>query len=195
MLNPEEIYRKSFEIIYKELGIDNNQENRVKARAVHATGDLDVFNTIIFKNDPIKNGINALLLNKYIVTDVNMVISGITKYQKKVCLINDDDVIINSRIMNVSRSYLSMKKAISIYKNAIYVIGDAPTALISLTEELRNGFKPSLIVATPVGFVSALESKINLLSFDVPIITNISSKGGSAMAASLINGIIGELHA
>ncbi|SMD31483.1 precorrin-8X methylmutase [Picrophilus oshimae] len=195
MLNPGEIYRKSLEIIYNSLGIDDSKENRIKARAVHATGDLDVFKTIVFKNDPLNNGINALRLNRFIVTDVNMVMSGITRYNRKVCLINDDDVLLKSKMTGLSRSYLSIKKAASIYKDAIYVIGDAPTALMSLIEEVKKGLRPSLVIATPVGFVSALESKIDLLSCEIPLITNISRKGGSPMAAALMNGIIGELHA
>ncbi len=190
ILNPENIYDKSIELIKENLHLDDSMKSGIIARAVHATGDFDIGKSIVFSPNYME-GISGFNKKTRIITDINMVKSGITGHKNIGCYINDSDIILGARNKKVSRSYLSMKKACRENHGAIFVIGDAPTALISLTEEIINhGYKPVMVIAVPVGFVSAVESKMSLLKVKVPFITNLSNKGGSGMAAAIANAII-----
>ncbi len=192
--NPENIYKKSFETIRKNLNLDYSLKSNIIVRVIHATADYDIGKSLIFGNNPFEI-INKLKDNLTIITDINMVKSGITKYKNVKCFINDDDIINESKKYKISRSYLAIKKAVKLYYNGIYVIGDAPTALLSLIEEIENNnCEPSLIIGVPVGFVNAVESKYKLLSIKFPFITNIIRKGGTPTAVAIINGLIKNVY-
>ncbi|KPV46041.1 hypothetical protein SE19_07280 [Acidiplasma aeolicum] len=189
ILNPEEIYSKSFGIIKNIMGLDDSLKSKIIIRAAHATGDIDAARSIIFS----ENFEDGLFDQNYnIVTDINMVKYGIGS-NKTYCHINDDDVIESSKSMHISRSYIAIKKACREMPEAVYVIGDAPTALISIIEEINNKkCNPHMVIGVPVGFVSALESKQLLLKVKIPFITNLSIKGGSAMGAAIANAILSD---
>ncbi len=194
ILNPEDIYKKSFETIKKQLNLDNSLKSNIIVRVIHATADYDIGKSLIFGNDPF-NAINALKNNVTVITDINMVKSGITKYKNVKCFINDNDIAEESRNSKISRSYLAIKKAVKLYGNSIFVIGDAPTALLSLIEEIENNnCKPSLVIGVPVGFVNTIESKYKLLKINYPFITNMIKKGGTPTAVAIINELIKNVY-
>ena len=133
----------------------------------------------------------------HLVSDVDMVLSGINKQLAKeldlktLCRISDDSVAKYSRDNNLTRSQVAMDFSAAQIQNGIVVIGNAPTALFQIISMFReNRVKPALIIGIPVGFISALESKKELLRTPVPSITNIGRKGGSAAACSIINALM-----
>ncbi len=194
ILNPEEIYKKSFDIIRNQLNLDNSLKSDITVRVIHATADYDIGRSLMFGNNP-DRAVSNLKNNITIITDINMVKSGITGYKNVKCFINDRDVIEKSKSSKISRSYLAIKKAVKLYNDAIFVIGDAPTALLSLIEEIENNnCRPSLVVGVPVGFVNAIESKYKLLKINYPFITNMTRKGGTPTAVAIINELIKNVY-
>ena len=106
------------------------------------------------------------------------------------CFISDDDVVKKAKEEKVTRAIISMRKASAVRDGSIYVIGNAPTALLELIRLIEEGkAKPSLIIGVPVGFVSAAESKERLLSMSVPFITSRGRKGGSPVAVAIMNAL------
>ena len=152
---------------------------------------------IIFHEKAIESAFLAFSKKSFVVTDVEMVLHGINKKSlldlnlTGVCLINDPQLKEISKKSNKTRSELAMQKAADRINGGIVVIGNAPTALyelISMIEEKKT--LPLLVIGIPVGFVSAVESKIDLSKMDVPYITNIGRKGGSSAASSIINSLM-----
>ena len=126
-----------------------------------------------------------------------MVLSGINKQLalelnlKTLCRISEDSVKKYSRDNNLTRSQVAMDMSTSQIQNGIVVIGNAPTALFQVISMFREKrVKPALVVGIPVGFISALESKKELLRTPVPSISNIGRKGGSSAASSIINALM-----
>jgi precorrin-8X/cobalt-precorrin-8 methylmutase len=85
---------------------------------------------------------------------------------------------------------VSMDKAVKDSRNLIFIIGNSPTALYRLLEHIRNGFAPALIIGVPVGFVGAAESKELIRNEAIPSITSIGRKGGSTVAAAIVNALL-----
>ena len=107
------------------------------------------------------------------------------------CLINDPQLKEIAKKTNKTRSELAMQKAADKINGGIVIIGNAPTALYELILMIKEKKTlPLLIIGIPVGFVSAVESKIELSKMDVPYITNIGRKGGSSAASSIINSLM-----
>ncbi|WMT52217.1 MAG: precorrin-8X methylmutase [Ferroplasma sp.] len=186
-LSPSEIYSRSFSYIRSEMGLDRSLKSDIIVRTVHATADFDIGRSLVFSRY-FESSLEYIRNGGMVITDINMVYAGIPRHARRKCFINDHDVIENAKNRGLSRSYLSIKKACREYPDALYIIGDAPTALLSLLETVHEGScKPELIIGVPVGFVSALESKSKLLSFNGNFITNLSMKGGSAVAAAIFN--------
>lgn len=186
-MSPAEIYMRSFTYIKEQMNLDNSLKSDIIVRVVHATADFELGKSLVFSRF-FNNAIEYMKSGGKVITDINMVYAGIPRHNNRECFINDPDVITEARNTGSSRSYVAMKKACRKYPDAIYLIGDAPTALYSLLEAVEEGLcMPELIIGVPVGFVSALESKSKLLSFRGNFITNISRKGGSAVAAAIFN--------
>ncbi|MCL4453794.1 precorrin-8X methylmutase [Ferroplasma sp.] len=186
-MNPSEIYSRSFSYIRSEMGLDRSLKSDIIVRTVHATADFDIGKSLVFSRH-FENSLGYIRNGGMVITDINMVYAGIPRHARRKCFINDHDVIENAKNSGLSRSYLAIKKACREYPDGVYIIGDAPTALLSLLESVDDGScNPELIIGVPVGFVSALESKSKLLSFNGNFITNLSRKGGSAVAAAIFN--------
>jgi precorrin-8X/cobalt-precorrin-8 methylmutase len=188
---------ESFKIIEKNLNLEGLSEEKrlLITKLAHATGDIDFTKTIVFSDSAIKKGIVALKKGSTIVCDVMMVKSGITKrYNKKTkvyCFINDQSIIDIAGLTNQTRAEVSIEAASIKFNDCLYVIGNAPTALMKLIELYEKGkVNPSLVVAFPVGFVSAEEAKERLIKTDLPFITNRGTKGGSAAAATVCNALL-----
>ena len=105
------------------------------------------------------------------------------------CYINEQTVVTKALKGNTTRSSAAVDYVLPHLDGGIYVVGNAPTALLALLNRVREGkCHPALIVGMPVGFVNAAESKEGLMQQDeVPFITIEGRKGGSALAASVIN--------
>ncbi len=196
--NPMEIENKSMDII-DEVMLDTSfskEEMIVAKRMIHTTGDFDYRNIIIFKNDFISEAKKDILEGARIFTDTKMVYTGINKPAlgkvncELKCFIDDDRVFKMSKERKTTRSACAVDLAVEEGID-IFVIGNAPTALFRVLELLKEGkINPRFIVGVPVGFVGAAESKEYLREFDIPQVTTIGTKGGSNVAASVINALL-----
>jgi precorrin-8X/cobalt-precorrin-8 methylmutase len=153
---------------------------------------------MIISDEAVAKAIEALKGGAGIVTDTNMALSGISKARLAAfgctvtCHVADRDVSELAANEGITRSIAAMRKAVGNPDNRIFVIGNAPTALFELLRLMEQGaVHPALIVGLPVGFVGAEESKNALaaLTHSVPFITNIGRKGGSNVAAAVINAL------
>ena len=198
-LAPEEIERRSFERISAELGdIDLPPENlSVLKRVIHTTADFDYARNLRFSDAAVAIGIAALRRGAAIVTDTTMAKAGINKATcdklgcEATCHIGDADVARDAKAQGITRSRAAVDKAAHLWNNGIFVVGNAPTALIRLYEHLKEGrFKPALVIGVPVGFVHVVESKELIWSCDVPQIVAFGRKGGSTVAAAIVNALL-----
>lgn len=197
-MKPEEIETLSFKIIDREADPHDfsSDEWRIVQRMIHTSADFEYIKTVRFHPGAITAGINAIRRGKPIVTDTNMVKAGIRRQEVQrfgstiTCYINDPEVIKISANTGKTRSEVAVDAALPVITGGIYVIGNAPTALFRLIEHIReNKARPALIIGLPVGFVNAAESKAALMDMDYPYISNAGRKGGSNIAASVINAL------
>ncbi|MGQ9745240.1 MAG: precorrin-8X methylmutase [Dissulfurimicrobium sp.] len=196
-LGPKEIENESFRIIKEELGhvqFDRN-ELFVVMRVIHATGDVSIASQIRFHPQAIQTGIEAIRAGKDVLTDVSMVAAGIDKSRlsrfggKVVCLISDPHIVKRARNEGRTRADVAIETGINKPNIGIIAIGNAPTALLSAIKSM-NHCKEILLVGVPVGFVNAAESKELLSSRPYPFITILGRKGGSPVAAAIVNALI-----
>ena len=197
-MKPSDIETLSFKIIDEEAGEHNfsQKEWPIVRRMIHTSADFDYMQTIRFHPLAIEAAINAMQHGKTIITDTKMAMSGISKKKlegfnvKIKCLISDAEVEKKAAENKTTRAHEAVDAAISDMEGGIYVIGNAPTALLHLIDLIKTGkAAPALIIGLPVGFVNAAESKAALLETDYPYITNVGRKGGSNIAASVINAL------
>ncbi len=199
-MKPEEIEAASFSIIDNEAG-DHGwpwAEWQVVRRVIHTSADFEYAQSMVLSVDVIEKALVALKSGGGIVTDTNMALSGISKPRLTTlgcsisCHVADPDVAVEAKSEGVTRSITAMRKSVADANNRIFVIGNAPTALFELLRLVDVGAaKPALIIGLPVGFVGAEESKNALASdaHDIPFITNIGRKGGSNVAAAVVNAL------
>lgn len=196
--DPSLIETKSMEIIDEILGEVDFEPDQLKVvkRVIHTTADFEYAKILTFHNEPIEAVKAAIKEGKHIVTDTNMALAGINKrvlakYGVEVkCFISDEEVARLAKEKKVTRAIVSMEYAAQNEKNGIFVIGNAPTALMKLINMMETGeIKPAAIIGVPVGFVGAKESKVILAETAVPHITTLSRKGGSNVAAAIVNAI------
>lgn len=199
IIKPMDIETRSFEIITQELGSVNLSESEllVLKRVIHTSADFDYKENLVFSHDAVNKGIELLKKGCTIVTDTTMALSGISKPSLKkggseaFCFIADSDVVEESEKREITRAQVAVEKAAKIEKPLIMAVGNAPTALIKIEELVKNnGFKPALIIACPVGFVNVVESKELILNLNIPSIVAKGRKGGSNVAAAIINAML-----
>lgn len=199
-MKPEEIETASFQIIEQEAGIHDwsPEEWQVVRRAIHTSADFEYSQSMIISDNAVTAATTALKQGAAIITDTNMALSGINKTRlvpygcSVTCHVADPDVAEQARREGITRSVAAMRKAAASADNAIFVIGNAPTALFELLRLIQEGtVKPALIIGLPVGFVGAEESKNALAAggHEIPFITNIGRKGGSNVAAAVVNAL------
>jgi precorrin-8X/cobalt-precorrin-8 methylmutase len=199
-MKPEEIEAESFRIIDKEAGDHGwpEAEWQVVRRSIHTSADFEYAGSMVFSDGVVEKAVAAIKSGCGIVTDTNMALSGISKERlapfgcRAICHVADPDVAESARRTGVTRSIAAMRKAVVSPDNRIFVIGNAPTALFELLRLVREGAaQPALIIGLPVGFVGAEESKNALAATDgsIPFITNIGRKGGSNVAAAVVNAL------
>lgn len=203
-LLPEEIEKRSFEIISEELeskGIKlPKEEAMITKRVIHTSADFDYTRTLTFSKDAVSIAEELILNGADIVTDTNMALAGINKkvlagYGGKVhCFMADDEVARLAKERGTTRAAVSMEMAARLTKPVIFAIGNAPTALIQLYEMMRNGdWKPAFVIGVPVGFVNVEAAKELIMETDIPYIVNRGRKGGSNVAAAICNALLYEL--
>lgn len=202
-LRPEAIEAESFRIIDAEAGAHgwSAQEWPVVRRVVHTSADFDYVRDLVIAPEAIERGMAALRRGRAIVTDTRMAMAGITRPRLEPfgievrCLVDDPLVAKSAKRLGVTRSLLAMRTAAQQEDAGIFVVGNAPTALFELLRLIREeGLRPDLIVGLPVGFVGASESKAELVATatacGIPFITNRGRKGGSNVAAAVINALL-----
>jgi precorrin-8X/cobalt-precorrin-8 methylmutase len=202
-LRPEEIEAESFRIIDAEAGPHHwsPAEWPVVRRVIHTSADFEYSRSMLFSPDAVARGVAALRKGRGIVTDTTMALAGIAKPRldsfaiASSCLVADPVVAKVAAKLGVTRSIIAMRTAAADPGNGIFVIGNAPTALFELLRLVREeGLRPGLVVGLPVGFVGAAESKDELVreaaGYGIPFITNQGRKGGSNVAAAVINALL-----
>ena len=178
-----EIVRKGYSIVNSFVKGDS-PEALILKRCIVATGDPSIKDIIVFKGNPIETGIEALCNKQKIIVDVSMVKAGIRKYYNVLVAVEHANVNAGVRVRD---GFYRLKDAID---GSIVAIGNSPTGAMAVYELCKRGYKPSLIIATPVGFVNASESKELIRKLDSPSITTIGSRGGSNLCVAILNGII-----
>lgn len=189
------IVEQSFAIIDREVREHSfsKSEYAIARRVIHATADFEYLELLQFSADAINSGIAALRKGKAIVTDVTMVKQGIRSLVAKT---SQNSIVAAIDFASIAdpgktRTETGLLRCYAQYPDAIYVIGNAPTALIALCQQLKTAtVKPALIIGAPVGFVAVEESKQVLANQDVPQILISGRKGGSPAAASILNALL-----
>lgn len=198
---PQEIESRSLAVIDAEVPEPRpfaGDEWVVARRMIHTTADFDLLAHIRFHPAAIASGVEALLAGADIVTDTRMALSGIPVRRLEPlkcrvrCLIDDPAVAKRARSEGVTRAWAAVDEVMAHGGADIFVIGNAPTALYRLLDWMGRGARPPrLIVGMPVGFVNAAESKDLLMAQDaIPYITIAGRKGGSSLAASVVNALL-----
>lgn len=203
-LLPEQIEQRSFEIIDGELEkrgiVLPKEQEMITKRVIHTTADFEYTDTLTFSEGAV--GIARELLKKGadIVTDTNMVLSGINKRSlaglggEVHCYMADETVAKLAKERGTTRAAVSMEMAARIQKPVIFAVGNAPTALIQIYEMMQGSdWRPAFVIGVPVGFVNVEAAKELILQTDVPFIINRGRKGGSNVAAAICNALIYEL--
>ncbi|MCF8045878.1 MAG: precorrin-8X methylmutase, partial [Desulfarculaceae bacterium] len=169
----------------------------IDRRMIHTSADFEYIRSTRVHPDAVEKGIRAIQRGESIITDTAMAMAGIRKKTAEAfgcrveCLISRPDVVRAAREKDRTRAEAAVDAAEESVDNGIFVVGNAPTALMRLLQLVREKkAAPSLILGFPVGFVNAAESKEALLSFDVPFITNTGRKGGSNTAAAVVNALL-----
>lgn len=201
---PADIERTSLSIItaeLAELGLTPPPETAaVVKRVIHTTADFDYARNLRFTPGAVAAGVKALRAGTPIITDTNMALAGITKPGlaklggSALCYMADPEVARIAKETGTTRAVASMHRAAAEHPDAILAVGNAPTALLTIADEIEAGLRPALVIGVPVGFVNVVESKERLFSVcethSVPCIAAMGRKGGSTIAAAICNALV-----
>lgn len=199
-IRPADIENRSFKIISSELDergieLDPSYAHIIK-RCIHTSADFDYAESLYFSDGVVDRIASALAAGSSIITDTKMAQAGINKNKlaqfggTTLCFISADDVAEEAKRREVTRSYVAMEKAMLLDKPVIFAIGNAPTALFSIISMFeQKKIEPVAVIGVPVGFVNVVESKELLIKSGIPCIVNRGRKGGSNIAACIVNAI------
>ena len=195
---PSDIEKRSFEIIESELEAPIPEAIKpVVIRAIHTTADFDYAKNLYFSENVIDTALKVLESGAVIVTDTNMAKAGINKAAlarhgcECMCFMADEDIAETAKCCGTTRAAASVDKAARLDRPVIYAVGNAPTALVRLCDNIASGdFVPKLVVGAPVGFVNVVQSKEMLIASGVPCIVAKGRKGGSNVAAAICNALL-----
>ncbi|PHV70992.1 cobalt-precorrin-8 methylmutase [Sporanaerobium hydrogeniformans] len=175
----------------------NEIEEKIIKRAIHTTADFEYLDILEIKEGVIEAITEALKKGATLYTDTTMALSGINKTKLKAlgceakCYISDERVVKLAKEKGMTRSMAAVEVAAAEEGEKIFVIGNAPTALYKIMELTAEGkLAPAAVVGVPVGFVGAAESKGELALTTIPSITAQGRKGGSNLAAAIVNAIL-----
>ena len=201
---PADIERTSISIITRELdelGLTPPPETAaVVKRVIHTTADFDYAKNLRFTPGAVQAAVRALQRGAVIVTDTNMALAGISRPGlaklgcEAVCYMADPAVAEAAKQVGTTRAVAAMHRAAREHPGAILAVGNAPTALLTIAEEIEAGLRPALVIGVPVGFVNVVESKETLFAVceqhGVPAIAAMGRKGGSNVAAAICNALV-----
>ena len=196
---PMDIEKESFATITRELGDRQPPAELapIVKRVIHTTADFEYADTLYFSPGVVEQAKAAIRSGAHIVTDTTMALSGINKKAaarfgcKADCFIADPDVAAEAKARGVTRALVSMEKAARLGEPLIFAIGNAPTALIRIRELMDAGaLDPKLVIGVPVGFVNVVASKELIIASGAPCIVARGRKGGSNVAACIVNAIL-----
>ena len=198
---PMDIEKESFATITRELGDKQPPAELapIVKRVIHTTADFDYADNLYFSPDAVALAKAAIRDGATVVTDTQMALSGINKKTlarfggEVKCFMSDEDVAAEAKRQGVTRARVSMDKAAALGENVIFAVGNAPTALIRLRELIDDGYRPKLIIGVPVGFVNVVPSKELIIASPVPCIVARGRKGGSNVAACIVNALLYSL--
>jgi len=200
--DPEEIYRRSFETVRREADLSGLPVglDRVVERLIHACGMPDIVEDLAWGGDPAGAGRAALAAGVAVITDAEMVRSGIIKSRLPadntlICTTHSPVAMEVAHDQATTRSAAAVDQWLPYMAGAVVAVGNAPTALFRLLELLAEGApRPAVILGFPVGFIGAAESKEALIEHagDVPYLALRGRRGGSAMASSAVNALAGD---
>ncbi len=199
IVNPGDIEKRSFEMITEILGekkFPPFHENIIK-RVIHTTADFEFAESMKISETAVAKAFEAIKFGCNIVTDTKMASVGINRKLiakfggQVVCYMDDEAVAWEAKQRDVTRASVCMEKAAKDENNKIFALGNAPTALIRLVELIKEGLiSPALVIGVPVGFVNVVEAKEFLKTAGVPYILSEGRKGGSNIAAAIVNAIL-----
>ncbi len=203
-ISPADIEKRSFEIITEGLrgrAFPEGEEDIVK-RVIHTTADFDYADNLYFSGNAVQNAKKALEAGATVVTDTNMALTGISKAAldslggRAVCFMADENVAREAQRRGITRAAVSMEYAAKLDGPLVFAIGNAPTALIRLHGLVQNKeVSPALVIGVPVGFVNVGESKELFIGGSTPCIIARGRKGGSNVAAAIVNALLYKLYA
>ena len=204
-MRPQEIETRSMEIIEEELGERAAawppEELLVVKRCIHTSADFDYGENLVFSPGAVEIALEALRNGVTIVTDTSMAAAGINKRSAAAlgvevrCFIADPDVAEEAKGRGITRSAVCMERAAALGRPVIAAVGNAPTALIRIKELAEEGrFRPELVIGVPVGFVNVVEAKEMILGTDIPHIVARGRKGGSNIAAAIVNALLYQVR-
>lgn len=204
-VKPQDIEARSFEIIKAELDamgiVPDPEQDPVIRRAIHTSADFDYAETLSFSPDAVRIAKDLIRSGADVVSDTNMALTGINKKRlasfggSARCYMADEDVAAEAKERGITRASVSMEHAARDAKSSgrktVFAIGNAPTALMTLREMYDKGiYTPDFVIGVPVGFVNVVEAKELILETDIPCIVNRGRKGGSNVAAAIVNAIL-----
>ncbi len=200
--DPAEITRRSFELVRAETDLSALPPalGEVALRLVHACGMPDIVTELAWHDGVVEAGRSALKAGAPVLADCRMVADGVIRDRlpednRVVCCLDAPDVPEAARALRTTRSAAAVDLWRGDLEGAVVAIGNAPTALFRLLELLDNGAPaPAAILAFPVGFVGAADSKQALIDADlsIPYLTLRGRRGGSALAAAAVNALAGH---
>lgn len=204
-MRPQEIETRSMEIIEEELGERAAawppEELLVVKRCIHTSADFDYGENLVFSPGAVEIALKALRNGVTIVTDTSMAAAGINKRSAAAlgvevcCFIADPDVAEEAKGRGITRSAVCMERAAALGRPVIAAVGNAPTALMRIKELAEEGrFRPELVIGVPVGFVNVVEAKEMILGTDIPHIVARGRKGGSNIAAAIVNALLYQVR-
>ena len=202
--NPAKIEDRSFEIIQGIIDeirpcyeFKNEIEEKIIKRAIHTTADFDYLDILKISENAAEIIREAILNKATIYTDTTMALSGINKRKLEAlgcdyrCLVAEKRTAEIAKEKGITRSMAAVEIAAEDENRKIFVLGNAPTALFKVIEMTEEGkMSPDAVIGVPVGFVGAAESKKALYETDIPFILSEGRKGGSNLAAAIVNAIL-----
>ena len=206
---PQQIENASFDIIreiiareYPAFRFYDAWQEKIMLRAIHTSADVDWLDILHFSADAPQRIAEALRQGCNLYTDTTMAMAGINKRELERlgcrihCYIGDKQVADMARRQGITRSMAAVDLAVGKPGQSLFVFGNAPTALFRLLEHCAAGLgvRPEAVIGVPVGFVGAAESKQALVRSDLPCIAALGRKGGSNIAAAIVNAVLYQLR-
>ncbi|MBF0779512.1 MULTISPECIES: cobalt-precorrin-8 methylmutase [unclassified Granulicatella] len=207
MKNAGDIETASFEKIqeiidaeHPDIVFNNSIEEAVLKRVVFAIADFDYLYNIKFSHDVIDKIVHVIKNKGTIFTDTTMVIGGFNKRLlddmgvKYRCLVNEPEIFKEAKEKGITRSMAAVEYSAKVEGPKVFVFGNAPTSIFKVLEMVEEGqLQPDAVIGVPVGFVGAAESKLALHESNIPSISALGRKGGSTVAAAIVNAILYQL--